>query len=566
MSFFKKCLILLLGIFLSCAYNKVVPQKSFKEKAEWLVEYGAVSSADELASEVGMKILREGGNAVDAAVGVGFALAVVYPQAGNLGGGGFFIIHLNDGRDIAIDFREIAPINAHKNMYLDENGNVIDDLSTTGHLAVAVPGSVAGLLYALEKYGTMSRNDVMKYAIELAENGFRVKPELAQSLNNNLNDFRKFESTRKIFGKKFKAGDILLQKDLAYTLKKIRDEGKDGFYKGDIADKIVQEMKRGGGIINYEDLNEYTVKEREVLRGTYRGYEIVTMPPPSSGGVCLLYLLNILENFNLSENELFSAENIHLMVEAMRRVYADRSEHLGDADFYPVPVDILTSKDFAKKMFADFDKNKATPSSEIAPVKISNEGENTTHYSVADKFGNLVAVTTTINDIYGSKVIVDGAGFFLNNEMDDFSIKPGVPNIFGLLGNVANEIQPKKRPLSSMTPTIVFKDKKPFLVLGSPGGGKIITTVLHTIVRIIDFGLLLDEAIDLPRFHHQWYPDEIQVERELLDGKTQKKLLEMGHKIKQVYNFGRVDAIMFLNDNTIKAHSDIRGYGKSIVQ
>ncbi len=325
------------------------------------------------------------------------------------------------------------------------------------------------------------------------------------------------------------------------------------------------EMKNGGGIISYKDLEEYSVKERDVIRGTYRGYDIVTMPPPSSGGICLVYLLNILENFNLSDNELFSAENIHLMVEAMRRVFADRSEHLGDADFYPVPVDVLTSKDFARKMFSDFDRNRATPSSSITPVKINNEGENTTHYSVADRFGNIVAVTTTINDIYGSKVIVDGAGFFLNNEMDDFSIKPGVANIYGLLGGVANEIQPKKRPLSSMTPTIVFKDQKPFLVLGSPGGSKIITTVLHTIIRVIDFGLSLDEAIDLPRFHHQWYPDEIQIERELLDAKTQKRLMEMGHIIKQVYNFGRVDAIMFLDDNTVKAHSDMRGYGKAIV-
>ncbi len=561
----KKTLLFLIIIFFCCNNNKTVPQQVLGKKENLKYKYGAVSSADELATEIGMKILMDGGNAIDAAVGVGFALAVVYPQAGNLGGGGFFVIHLSDGRDVAIDFREMAPLNAHKNMYLDEYGNVIEDLSTIGCLASAVPGSVAGLLYALEKYGTMSRAEVMKYAIDLAENGFRIKPELANSLNNNLKDFKKFESTKKIFGRKFKGGEILVQKDLAYTLKKIRDEGKDGFYKGEIADKIVQEMKRGGGIISYEDLENYIVKERQVIKGTYRGYEIITMPPPSSGGICLIYLLNILENFNLSDNDLFSAENIHLMVEAMRRVFADRSEHLGDVDFYPVPVDVLISKDFARKMFSDFDKNKATPSSDISPVKINNEGENTTHYSVVDSYGNIVAVTTTINDIYGNKVIVDGAGFFLNNEMDDFSIKAGVPNIYGLLGNVANEIQPKKRPLSSMTPTIIFRDKKPFLVLGSPGGSKIITTVLNTIVRIIDFGLSLEEAIDLPRFHHQWFPDEIQIERELLDGKTQKRLLEMGHTFRQVHNFGRVDAIMFLNDGVLKAHSDMRGYGKAIV-
>jgi gamma-glutamyltranspeptidase/glutathione hydrolase len=526
---------------------------------------GVVSSADVLASEIGIKILKDGGNAVDAAVGVGFALAVVYPQAGNIGGGGFFVIHLAEGRDIAIDFRETAPLKASRDMYLDSTGNVIENLSTTGNLAAAVPGSVAGLLYALEKYGTMKRQDVMKYAIRLAEEGFQVSERLANSINSYKDDFEMFPGTMKIFGKKFQEGDTLIQSDLAGTLKEISGKGRDGFYKGRVADLIVGEMNKTGGLISYEDLKNYKPKEREIISGTYRGYKIITMPPPSSGGVCLIYLLNILEKFNLGEYNLYSAENIHIMTEAMRRVYADRSEHLGDPDFYKVPTDILISKEFADKSFADFDTTKATPSDELKPMKIINEGSNTTHYSIADKYGNLVSVTTTINDTYGNKVVVEGAGFFLNNEMDDLSIKPGVPNIFGLLGNEANAIEPGKRPLSSMTPTIVFaQDGKPFIVLGSPGGGKIITTVLHTIVRIIDFGMELEDAVDFPRFHHQWYPDEIQIERETLDGQTQRRLIEMGHNITNTTKFGRIDAIIFSSEGLMKGYSDSRGYGKAI--
>ncbi|MBN1632776.1 MAG: gamma-glutamyltransferase [Ignavibacteria bacterium] len=526
---------------------------------------GVVSSADVLTSEVGIKILKEGGNAIDAAVGLGFALAVVYPQAGNIGGGGFFIIHFADGREIAIDFRETAPLRAHRDMYLDSAGNVIENLSTKGNLATAVPGSVAGLLFALEKYGTMKRQDVMKYAIKLAEEGFQVSGRLANSINSHIEDFKMFPGTMKIFGKIFQEGDTLIQTDLANTLKEISEKGRDGFYKGKVADIIVNEMKNTGGLISHKDLQNYKPKERDVLRGTYRGYKIITMPPPSSGGICLIYLLNILEKFNLRQYDLYSAENIHLMTEAMRRVYADRSEHLGDPDFYNVQTDILISKDFAEQSFSDFDTSKATLSDEIKPMKIINEGSNTTHFSIADKHGNLVSATTTINDSYGNKVVVDGAGFFLNNEMDDLSVKPGVPNIFGLLGNEANAIEPGKRPLSSMTPTIVFSpDGKPFLVLGSPGGGRIITTVLHTIIRIIDFNMELEDAVDFQRFHHQWYPDEIQIERETIDGQTQRRLIEMGHNIKNISKFGRVDAIIFSTAGLMKGYSDSRGYGKAI--
>lgn len=533
-------------------------------RCQWF-ENGVVSSADVLASEVGIKILKEGGNAIDAAVGVGFTLAVVYPQAGNIGGGGFFVIHLADGSDISLDFRETAPLKSYRDMYLDSNGNVIENLSTLGNLAAAVPGSVAGLLYALEKYGTMNRQSVMKYAIDFAENGFRVSDRLARSINGYQDDFKKFPGSKKIFGKKFREGDLLIQQDLSKTLKKIAEKGVEGFYKGEVADLIVEEMERTGGIITYEDLNNYKPKEREVLKGSYRGYKLISMPPPSSGGVCLIYLLNILEKFNLVKFDLYSAENIHLMVEAMRRVYADRSEHLGDPDFYDVPVDVLISKDYADKSFSDFDENKSTPSDQLKPMKIINEGNNTTHYSVADKYGNLVSATTTINDTYGNKVVVDGAGFFLNNEMDDLSVKPGEPNIFGLLGNEANAIEPGKRPLSSMTPTIVFTPEgKPYLVVGSPGGGRIITTVLHTIIRLIDYNLELEDAVDLPRFHHQWYPDEIQIERETIDGQTQRKLIEMGHSIRNISNFGRIDAVIFSSVGLMKGYSDSRGYGKAV--
>ncbi|MGB9696918.1 MAG: gamma-glutamyltransferase [Ignavibacteria bacterium] len=523
---------------------------------------GVVSSADRLASEVGIKILQEGGNAIDAAVGVGFALAVVYPQAGNIGGGGFMVIRLADGTATSIDFREKAPLLATRNMYLDINGNVIENLSTIGHLAAGVPGSVAGLLYALEKYGTMSRQQVMKYAIELAENGFVVSEHLADAIRNYNTDFKKFEGSYKIF-KNVKANQPFFQKDLASTLKAIRDYGRDGFYKGKVADLIVNEMKGGNGIISYKDLEDYNVIEREVLRGTYRGYDIITMRPPSSGGICLLEFLNILEYYNLSS--ITQTEYVHLLTEVMKRVYADRAEFMGDDDFVNVPVDILTSKVYAKRRMESFNENKASTSVEIKPGDAYyKESINTTHYSVADKYGNVVATTTTLNDNFGCKVVVDGAGFLLNNEMDDFAIKPNYPNIYGLIGSEANSIAPGKRMLSSMTPTIVLKDNKPFLVLGSPGGGKIITAVLQTIVHIIDFNRTLSDAIEIRRFHHQWLPDYIQYEQGCFPKTVVSQLMSMGHNLKEVSNFGRIDAIMIFPDGRMTGHSDSRGYGKAL--
>lgn len=526
---------------------------------------GCVSSADELATEVGIKILKEGGNAIDAAIGVGFALAVVHPQAGNIGGGGFIVIQFIGGKNTSIDYREKAPLLASRDMYLDASGNVINELSTTGHLAAGVPGSVAGMLYALEKYGTMSRADVMKYAIDLAENGFVISSHLASALNSFRSDFSKFPGSKNIFVKKFKGGDLLVQRDLANTLKDIRDYGRDGFYKGRVADLIVNEMKRGGGIISYKDLENYNAVERDVIKGKYRGYDLISMGPPASGGMCLFYLLNIVEMFDLAGTGFHSAGVIHLFAEAMRRVYADRSEFMGDADFVSVPVDILTSKNYAKKRLKDFDEYKASNSDN---VKHGNayyrEHLETTHYSVADRWGNCVSVTTTLNDNFGCKLVVDGAGFLLNNEMDDFSSKPGAPNMYGLLGSEANSIAPNKRMLSSMTPTIVMKDGKPFLIVGSPGGGKIITSVFQTIINIIDYKMSLKDAIDSPRLHHQWYPDYIQVESGVLDRNTRAQLTQLGHKIKDIGDFGRIDAIIFNEDGSMSGHSDIRGYGKAM--
>jgi len=527
-----------------------------------------VSSANDLATRVGIDIMKKGGNAVDAAVGVGFALAVVYPQAGNIGGGGFMIIHLNNPDlklNTSIDYREKAPLSSFKDMYLDDSGNVIDELSTTGSLAAGVPGSVAGMLYALEKYGTMNRKEILEYSVNIADTGFFIEEGLADALNSYQSEFVQFPGTMNTFGGKFKTGDRLVQKELANTLRRISEKGRDGFYRGETADKIVQLMKNTDGIISYEDLERYQPVERDVIKGTYRGYEIISMGPPSSGGISLIYLLNILENYDISKSGYNSTENIQIMTEAMRRVYADRSEFMGDADFVNVPIDKLTSKKYALSRMKDFKIDKAGNSSEVSPGNpFANESEETTHYSIADGKGNLVSVTTTINDVFGNKQVVDGAGFFLNNEMDDFVSKPGVPNIYGLVGNEANAIQPEKRMLSSMTPTLVFKNGKPFLVTGSPGGGRIITTVLQNIVNLIDHNMTLKESIDAPRFHHQWLPDEIQIEKRLVSKEDDEKLTVLGYYLKGISDFGRVNAILINEDGTMEGHSDRRGYGSAI--
>jgi len=526
---------------------------------------GAVSSAHRLATEAGIDILRRGGNAIDASVGAGFVLAVVYPQAGNIGGGGFMVIHLKDGKNTSIDYREKAPLLASRNMYIDANGEIISGLSTIGSMAAGVPGSVAGMLYTLEKYGTMNRASILKYAIDIADTGFIVEDRLAEAVRNCNREFERFDGSRILFGTGFKAGEKFVQKDLAETLRRISSEGRDGFYKGTTAQLIVDEMRSSNGIISFEDLTLYEPKERDVVRGTYKGYEIISMGPPSSGGISLIYLLNILENYDIRSMGYGSRETVQLMTEAMRRVYADRSEFMGDLDFVNVPIDILTSKVYAERRMQDFKPGEATNSETVKPGDAYyRESDQTTHYSVADSYGNLVSATTTLNDVFGNKVVVQGAGFLLNNEMDDFSSKPGTPNLYGLVGNEANAIEPGKRMLSSMTPTIIFKNSKPFLITGSPGGGRIITTVLQSFLNLAEHGRSLKDAIDLPRFHHQWLPDEIQMESSFSDEQTRKDLSNMGYKIKNISDFGRVDAIYFEDDGTMSAHSDRRGYGYSL--
>ncbi|MBA4250242.1 MAG: gamma-glutamyltransferase [Chlorobiaceae bacterium] len=527
---------------------------------------GMVVSANELASKVGIQILKRGGNAIDAAVAVGFALAVTYPVAGNIGGGGFMIIHTKDGKSIAIDFREVAPAAATRNMFLDSDGNFLPDLSQVGIKSAGVPGSVSGLLYALKKYGTMKIEDVIQPAINMAEIGFPLPYSTANSIKYTLDDFSQFPSSMKIFsknGEAYQEGEIFKQPDLAFVLNEIKNFGVDGFYKGKVAELIVDQQNKMGGLITLDDLANYKTIEREVVRGSYNNFEIISMPPSSSGGVALIQLLNILENFSFKENEWGSSNYIHTLVEAMKYVYADRAVHLGDSDFYNVPIDWLTSKAYAKKI-ADKIKNSATPSDSIfAGSPDSFEGENTTHYSVYDKDGNAVSVTTTINSGYGSKLVVEGAGFLLNNEMDDFSSKPNTPNQFGLIGSEANSIEPGKRMLSSMTPTIVLHNEKPFLILGSPGGSTIITVVLQVILNIIEFNMDIEQAVYSPRIHHQWKPDKLYFEKFGLSKDVIENLKSMGHIIGNERVLGIVEAIMIDQKNKIIfGVTDKRGAGK----
>lgn len=497
---------------------------------------GMVVSACSLATNVGVEILKIGGNAVDASVAVGFALAVTYPYAGNLGGGGFMVMHFNDGTNTSIDYREKAPKSAHEDMYLDSEGNYISELSQSGITSVGVPGSVAGLIYALEKYGTLSLEKVIQPSIDLALNGFHLDESDARSFRNSLSTFKKYPSSYKIFSKNgvpYEENDLFIQKDLGNTLKIIKENGIDGFYKGKVAEMFVDQVNSLNGYITFHDLIEYKPIEREPIKGTYRDHQIISMGPPSSGGIALVELLNILENFSFEKDDWNSSNYINKLVETMKYVYADRTYHLGDEDFYPVPKQKLTSKKYAKSIFNKLTPH-ATPSEEIntqLPVEL-NESTETTHYSVYDKFGNAVSVTTTINSGFGSKIVVEGAGFLLNNEMDDFSSKPGEPNQFGLLGGIANSIQPGKRMLSAMTPTIVLKNEKPYIIVGSPGGSTIITTVLQVIMNVIDFGMNIQEAVNSPRIHHQWMPDIIYLEEFSISKDVKFNLEKMGYKFR----------------------------------
>lgn len=555
----KKCLVIFLLIVFSASLNAEAPEPVRGRN-------GMVVSASRLASSIGVEIMKKGGNAIDAAVGVGFALAVAFPSAGNIGGGGFMVIHLNDGKNTAIDFREKAPLSADRDMFLDENGNYKPELSTAGTTSTGVPGSVAGLIYALEKYGTMTLQEVIRPSIDLAEKGFVLDYAAAQSINSALMDFKKYPSSAKIFtktGNEYCEGDTFRQHDLAFTLKQIKEKGRDGFYKGEIARLIVKQVKEFNGLISLKDLEDYQPVEREPVTGTYKDYSIVSMPPPSSGGIALIQLLNILENYNLVKEDWGSSDYIFRLAETMKYVYADRSIHLGDPDFYNVPQQWLISKEYGKEIFSRI-SDRAQPSSEIIPGSpvIFYESDETTHYSVYDSSGNAVSTTTTLNSAFGNKIIVEDAGFLLNNEMDDFSAKPGVPNQFGLLGNEANSVQPGKRMLSSMTPTIVLKDDEPFLIAGSPGGSTIITAVLQVIMNVIDFRMDIQQAINASRIHHQWFPDKIYYENFGLPSDVKKALIEKGENIGEAVILGCVEGILIDNDNNIIfGASDPRGNG-----
>lgn len=522
---------------------------------------GMVASEQGLATQVGLDILKQGGNAIDAAVAVGFALAVVLPNAGNIGGGGFMVLHDDKtGKDIAIDFREIAPAKASRDMYLDNQGNVIDGKSLFTHDASGVPGTVAGMEYALKKWGTMPLSKVLEPAIKLADKGFIVSDVLAQTLKEEKSTLGKWSASKAIFfknGEPLKSGDLLVQKDLAKSLRLIAKQGAKAFYQGEIATKIAKEMQSHGGTMTLEDLKAYKVVERQPIIGDYRGYKVVTMPPPSSGGVHLIEILNMLEHYPIKEDGVNSAKNIHHMAESMKLAYADRSEYLGDPDFVKIPVTGLTSKAYANERVKTIDDNKARLSSNIKPGKPQPyESDQTTHFSVMDKAGNAVAVTYTLNLNFGSGIVVEGTGILLNNEMDDFSVKPGVPNAFGLVGGAANAIEAKKRPLSSMTPTIVMKNNKPWLVTGSPGGARIITTVLQSVVNTIDHEMNPAEAIITPRVHHQWLPDELRVE-EGISPDTIKLLQDKGHKVVTKAPMGRIQIIQ-ADDSGFYGYSDPR--------
>lgn len=544
----------------SCIYSCTGVGKSSPRGV--IASKGMVVTAHPEASRIGVEILEKGGNAVDAAVAVEFALAVCYPNAGNIGGGGFMVIRLNNGTTRALDYRETAPVKASRNMFLDVDGNVVEKSSLYTHLAAGVPGTVDGMIKVHSEYGYTSFFELIQPAIELAEKGFPLTKKQANELNQLREEFLRLNTSPPAFVKTahWVAGDTLRQLDLAATLKLIRDFGRDGFYGGENADKIIKEMKKGNGIITYEDLQNYSSVWRTPVEGFYRDYKVISVGPPSSGGVALLQLLKMLEPFDIKKSGFQTAATVHLMVEAERRVYADRSKHLGDPAFYKVPLQQILDTDYIKLRMADFDSEKATSSQNISAGNIlSAESSETTHYSIVDKDRNAVAATTTINNSYGSRIVVEGAGFLLNNEMDDFSIKPGEPNMYGLLGGEANSIAPGKRMLSSMTPAIIEKNGKLFMVVGSPGGATIITTVFQTILNVIDHGMTMQQAVSAHRFHHQWLPDEIVYEVDGIDPEVIKSLEKKGHYLKTRSSIGRVDAILVLPDGNLEGGADKRG-------
>jgi gamma-glutamyltranspeptidase / glutathione hydrolase len=540
-------------------------------------KHGMVSSVSEIASQVGVDVLKRGGNAVDAAVAVGLALAVVWPSAGNLGGGGFMVIRQANGKATAIDYREMAPAAAHRNVYLDDKGEYVDESSTYGHAAAGVPGTVAGLSYALEKYGTMKWAQVAEPARRLAAEGFPVWYQLERSLKGASKQLSRYPETKRIFlrdDKPYETGEIFKQPELAAVFERMIKRGPREFYEGKTAQLIEESMRRaadGGKAqakvwMTVEDLKNYKAVEREPLRGVYRGHEIITMPPPSSGGVAMIEMLNILERYDLKSMGAGSSQAIHVMVEAMRRAFADRAQFLGDPDFVKVPVAGLISRKYADKLAAAIDPERASTSQEVrSGDPLPYESEETTHFTVVDKDGNVASNTYTINDSFGNKITVEGAGFLLNNEMDDFAPKPGAPNAYGLIQGEANAVAARKRPLSSMTPTIVLKDGKFLFAVGSPGGPTIINTVTQVIVNIVDHGMNIQQAIDWPRVHHQWMPDQIIYEPYGLAPDVINRLKSMGHQFGNPRYMGDAEGVMIEDKTDVRlGGSDPRLDGKSI--
>jgi gamma-glutamyltranspeptidase/glutathione hydrolase len=556
--FVRVFILISFAFFSSCAHQQKINAFKYETNKNIQVKNGAVVSAHALASEVGVNILRQGGNAVDAAIATQLALAVVHPSAGNIGGGGFTIIHFKNGQNISIDYREVAPARAYRDMYLDANGDPQMNLSQDGHLAVGVPGAVAGIFECI-KYAKLPFKKLIQPAIDLAEKGHVITEMDARSLNNTKNDFIKMNTTVPVFVKEsgWKAGDTLIQKDLANTLKRIRDFGEKGFYEGETARLIVEEMKRGHGIITEEDLKNYKAKEREPIAFDYKGSTIITMPLPSSGGIILEQMLKMSSMKNIGDMQYGTTQSVQLMAEVERRAFADRAKFLGDPDFYKVPVKTLVSEEYLTKRMNDFVPGKAGDSKDIKEGYIK-ESEETTHFNVLDKEGNAVSVTTTLNGGYGSRTVVAGAGFLLNNEMDDFSVKPGVPNMFGAVGQEANAIAPGKRMLSSMTPTIVLKNNQPWIIVGTPGGTTIPTSVYQTLVDIIDFEMTPQDAVNFPKFHHQWLPDQLYVEKGF-NKEVVEELKQMGYKTVTRGAIGRTEVIMVMPDKSIQAVADHRG-------
>jgi gamma-glutamyltranspeptidase/glutathione hydrolase len=550
-----------LSLFVSCAGHHLGKNNSGEHRN------GMVVSANQLASEVGVEILKKGGNAVDAAVAVQFALAVVYPNAGNIGGGGFMVYRSAKGETSTLDFREKAPAGSSRDMYLDANGNPIVEKSLYGQLAAGVPGSVAGMEEAHQKYGKLKWADLVEPAVRLAADGFKISARQARELNGLKARLTKLNplGTALLSEKAWAENDVLTQKELSNTLTLIKEQGRKGFYEGAVADSIVAEMQRGGGIISKQDLIAYKAAWRTPVTGKYRGYDVVTMPPPSSGGIALIQLLKSVEPFPLTKWGFNSDSTVQVMIEAERRVYADRAAHLGDPDFYKVPQKRLMEDSYIKQRMSTFNWQKASTSAEVSAGEIAPaEHEETTHFSIVDREGNAVSITTTLNGSYGAGVVVKGAGFLLNNEMDDFSVKPGAPNMYGLVGGEANAIAPGKRMLSSMTPAILAKDGELFMVVGTPGGSTIITSVFQTILNVVDFNMSMQNAVSAKKFHHQWLPDEVAVEDKALDSLTKVKLQAKGYKFVPRGAIGRVDAILKTKWGYYQGGADPRGDDKAV--